>query len=173
MLYGTIDIDHVNQYWVPLLGEIIMNDRKPYLSELLAFNLHANWEITKLEKDFFMSYYIVDAWCAYLEFNYPLFSAWPHPSNSPIHVLFGALYMHNYRKHVIIIFTHFYPPIYKDINGTNIPKLSKVVKQYLSSIKAWWYFKYSTIIIIEGTLIPPTTLPPYVFDRIISLEVAR
>eukprot|EP01018_Ginkgo_biloba_P033112 Gb_37952 [translate_table: standard] len=32
-LYGAADTDHGNQYWVPLLGEIIMNDRKPDLSE--------------------------------------------------------------------------------------------------------------------------------------------
>eukprot|EP01018_Ginkgo_biloba_P031240 Gb_22793 [translate_table: standard] len=41
-LYVATDTDHVNQYWVPLLGEIILNDKKPDLSELLTFNIHTN-----------------------------------------------------------------------------------------------------------------------------------
>lgn len=47
-LYGIMKTDHVNQYWVPLLGEIIINDRKINLFEVLAYKLHTNWEISKL-----------------------------------------------------------------------------------------------------------------------------
>eukprot|EP01018_Ginkgo_biloba_P001831 Gb_26198 [translate_table: standard] len=42
-LWGEADTDHVNQLWVPLLGEIILNDRKPDLAEVLAYNIHKNW----------------------------------------------------------------------------------------------------------------------------------
>jgi len=73
-----------------------MNDRKPDLLDILAFNLHINWGIAKLGRRFFMASYIVDACCAYLEFNHPLFPTWPHPSDDPIYVLFTTLHMHKY-----------------------------------------------------------------------------
>jgi len=41
-LYGATNTDHMNQYWVPLLGEIIMSDRKQNLLEVLSFNFHEN-----------------------------------------------------------------------------------------------------------------------------------
>eukprot|EP01018_Ginkgo_biloba_P035809 Gb_01042 [translate_table: standard] len=92
-LYGAANIDHVNQYWIPLLGEIIMNDRKPDLLEA--------------------------------------------------------------------------------ITGDDMPKTSEAVRKDLKLIGAWWYFQDATIIRVEGTLIPPTTLPLYVHDRLVALEVAR
>eukprot|EP01018_Ginkgo_biloba_P026714 Gb_11440 [translate_table: standard] len=151
---------------------IIMNDRKPDLSKILAFNLHTNWGIAKPGRSFFMASYIVDACCAYLEFNHPLFPTWPHPSDS-IHVLFGALYVHKYRRHIIPICTHFYPSIYRAIHGEDMPRISKEVKRDLSPIGAWWYFREATIIRVEGTLTLPTILPPCVPDRLAALEVAR
>eukprot|EP01018_Ginkgo_biloba_P032706 Gb_34985 [translate_table: standard] len=144
-LYSATTTDHVNQYWVPLLGEIIMNDRKPDLLEVLTFNLHANWAISKPGKDFFMASYVIDACCAYLEFNHPLFPAWPHPSNPPIH----------------------------SITRDDMPRVSEAVRKDLKLIGAWWYFEEATIITMEGVLIPSTALPPYVPNRLVSLEVAR
>eukprot|EP01018_Ginkgo_biloba_P015894 Gb_33091 [translate_table: standard] len=120
-LKGKFDTDHVNQYWVPLLGEIIMNDRRPDLSKLLAFNLHTNWEIVRSGNDFFMASYVMDA----------------------------------------------------SIIETDMPRVSEVARKDLSLIGAWWYFEDATIIRVEGTLIPPIALPPYVPDRLIALEVAR
>eukprot|EP01018_Ginkgo_biloba_P037210 Gb_31601 [translate_table: standard] len=120
-----------------------------------------------------MASYIVDACYAYLEFKHPLFPAWSQVSNSPIHVLLGALNVHKYRNHIIPICTHFYPPIYKAINGTDMLRVSEAGRQDLNSIGAWWYFKDVAIIRVEGTLIPPIALPPYVPDRLIALEMAR
>jgi len=52
-----------------------MNDRNPNLSKITTFNLHFNWDISKLGKDYFMASYIADACIAYLEFNHPSFLA--------------------------------------------------------------------------------------------------
>eukprot|EP01018_Ginkgo_biloba_P023445 Gb_23998 [translate_table: standard] len=103
VLYGEADTDHVNQFWVPLLGEIILNDRKPDLSEVLAYNIHKNWGISKTGKSFFMASYVVDVCCAYLDFRHPLFPEWPNPSGTPIHILFSALYIYNYHQHIVPI----------------------------------------------------------------------
>lgn len=39
-LWGKADTDLVDQLWVPLLGDIIMHDKKLDFAELLAYNLH-------------------------------------------------------------------------------------------------------------------------------------
>eukprot|EP01018_Ginkgo_biloba_P029917 Gb_40117 [translate_table: standard] len=146
---------------------------KPDLSEVLAFNIHTNWEVAKPGRDFFMASYIADSCYAYLDFNHPIFPPWLHPSNAPIHVLFGALYVYKYRGYIAPICSHFYPPIYKFIIEADMPRMVAAVRLDLELIKALWYFKKSTIIRVEGTLTPPTELPPYVPDRLAALEVAR
>eukprot|EP01018_Ginkgo_biloba_P017023 Gb_03553 [translate_table: standard] len=52
-------------------------------------------------------------------------------------------------------------------------KISEAVKNDLKLIAAWWCFKDSTIIWVEGTLTPPTALPLYVTNWLAALEVAR
>lgn len=139
-----------------------MNNRKLDLLEVLSFNLHAIWAISKLGKDFFMASYVVNVCYSYLEFNHPIFLTWPHPSNDPIHMLFKALYVHRYHNYIIPICTHFYPSIYKSITKDDMPRIFEAVRKDLKLISAWWYFQESTIIKVKGTLIPPTTLPLYV-----------
>eukprot|EP01018_Ginkgo_biloba_P001112 Gb_13534 [translate_table: standard] len=97
-LWGEANTDHVNQHWVPLLGEIILNDRKSDLVEVIAYNLHKKWEAAKLGRSFFMASYIVDPCCAYLNFQHPLFLEWSSPLGAPIHVLFSALISERVRE---------------------------------------------------------------------------
>jgi len=39
-LWVMADTDHVNQHWVLLQGEIILNSKKPDFTEILSYNLH-------------------------------------------------------------------------------------------------------------------------------------
>eukprot|EP01018_Ginkgo_biloba_P005659 Gb_15701 [translate_table: standard] len=141
---------------------------KPDLLEVLTFNIHTNWEVAKPGRDFFMASYIVDACCAYLDFNHPIFLALPHPSNAPIHVLFGicvqVLQLYCPNLHPLL------PPIYKVITGADMPKMATTVRLDLELIGAWLYFEKSTIIGVEGILTPPIELPLYVPDRLVALE---
>lgn len=41
-LWGKADTNHIDQLWVPLLGCIIIHDRRPDFAKLLALNLHQN-----------------------------------------------------------------------------------------------------------------------------------
>eukprot|EP01018_Ginkgo_biloba_P033897 Gb_27316 [translate_table: standard] len=154
-LWGEADTDHVNQHWVPLLGEIILNNRRPDLIEVLAYNLCKKWEVAKSGRSFFMALYIVDACCAYLNFWHPLFLEWPSPSGAPIHVLFSTLYMHRYYQHVVPICDHFYPVVHKDICGVEMPRISKRVREDLRRLGLWWLFEGFTFVRVEGMLTHP------------------
>eukprot|EP01018_Ginkgo_biloba_P038656 Gb_08457 [translate_table: standard] len=160
-------------FWVPLLREIIINDKNPDLLEILAFNLHTNWSIAKEGRSFFMASCIVDSYCAYLEFDHLLFLAWPSPTEEPIHVLFATLLVHRYRCHISLICTHFYAIIYRAILGEDMPRIAEAVKKDITLMGVWWYFDQATIIRVEGTLTSPIILTPNVLDRLVALEVAR
>lgn len=77
-LWGKEDTDCVNQLWVPLLGCIIMHNRRPDFTELLTFNLDQNWGTAKEGNIFFMASYVVDVCYASLRFNHPQIPKWPH-----------------------------------------------------------------------------------------------
>eukprot|EP01018_Ginkgo_biloba_P017444 Gb_09493 [translate_table: standard] len=149
-LWGMANTNHVNQHWVLLLGEIIINDKKPDFAEVLAYTLHQNWEITQGGKSFFMASYEVDACYAFLSFGHPQFPEWPHSSGGPIHVLFDALYIYKYQQHMATICNHFYPVVYRAIHGIEMPRLSGHVRNDLSNLGAWWFFEDFTIIRVEG-----------------------
>eukprot|EP01018_Ginkgo_biloba_P007398 Gb_14174 [translate_table: standard] len=171
-LWGKADTDHVDQHWVPLLGEIILNNRRSNFAELLAYNLHQNWEIARGGKSFFMASYIVDACCASLRFNHPQLPEWPHPSGAPIHTLFEPLYIYKYHRFIANICDYFYPVVYRAIRRTEMPRLSARVRDDLSNIGAWWFFKDHTVIRVEGVLTAANMLPVHVPDRLEAFEVA-
>eukprot|EP01018_Ginkgo_biloba_P007005 Gb_02753 [translate_table: standard] len=63
--------NHLNWYWVALQGEIILNGRKLDFSEILAYNMHKNWEVAKLGAPIhvlFSSLYI----CKYCHYIIPI-----------------------------------------------------------------------------------------------------
>eukprot|EP01018_Ginkgo_biloba_P039476 Gb_17394 [translate_table: standard] len=172
-LWEEADTDQVNQLWVLLLGEIILNDRKLDLAKVLAYNLHKNWEVAESGTSFFMASYIVDACCAYLDFRHPLFPEWPNLSGAPIHVLFSALYIYQYRQHITPICDCFYPVVHKAICGVEMPKITEGVRRDLSQLGACWFFEEFTYIKVEGTLTRPSRLPVHIPDRLVALEVAK
>eukprot|EP01018_Ginkgo_biloba_P034125 Gb_39972 [translate_table: standard] len=108
-LWGKADTNQVDQLWVPLLGFIIAQDKKPDFAEILSYNLHQIWKTTKEGNSFFMDSYVVDACCASLRFGHPQFPKWCHPSEVPIHVLFEPLYIYKYYCFIITICEYFYP----------------------------------------------------------------
>eukprot|EP01018_Ginkgo_biloba_P009393 Gb_17530 [translate_table: standard] len=169
-LWGMADTDHVNQHWAPLLGEIILNDRKSDFAEILTYNLHQNWEVTRGGKSFFISSYMVDACCAFLNFGHSRLPEWPHPSGIPIHLLFDALHTHKYQRRIITICDYFYPMVYKTIRGIDMPRLSARVRDDLSSLGAWWFFEDFTVIRVEGVLTAPTVLPIHVPHQVVAYE---
>eukprot|EP01018_Ginkgo_biloba_P036104 Gb_14082 [translate_table: standard] len=170
-LWGKADIDHVDQLWVPLLGCILMHDRRPNFAELLTFNLHQNWGTAKEGNSFFMASYVVDVCCASLRFNHPQFPKWPHQSKAPIHVLFEPLYIYKYHRFITTICEYFYPVVYRAIRGTEMPRLSDRVRDDLSNIRAWWFFNDHIVIRVEGMLTVPNKLPIHVLDWLASFQV--
>eukprot|EP01018_Ginkgo_biloba_P026737 Gb_40099 [translate_table: standard] len=108
-LWGKADTDRVDQLWVPLLGFIIAQDRRPDFAEILVFNLHQNWRTAKEGNSFFMASYVVDACGASLRFDHPQFPEWPHQSEAPIHTLFEPLYIYKYHLFITTIYEYFYP----------------------------------------------------------------
>eukprot|EP01018_Ginkgo_biloba_P037491 Gb_41482 [translate_table: standard] len=171
-LWGKANIDRVDQLWVPLLGEIIVHDKKSDFVELLAYNLHHNWEIAKGGKSFFMASYIVDACCASLRFNPSQLPEWPHPLGAPIHTLFEPLYIYKYHCFIATICEYFYPVVYRAIRGTEMPRFLARVRDDLSIIGPWWFFKDHIVIRVEGVLTTPNMLLMHVPDRLASFEVA-
>eukprot|EP01018_Ginkgo_biloba_P005475 Gb_18082 [translate_table: standard] len=158
-LWGKANINRVDQLWASLLGEIIVHDKKLDFVELLSYNLHQNWEIIKRGKSFFMASYIVDSCCASLRFNHSQIPKWPHSSGAPIHTLFNPLYIYKYHHFITAICEYFYPMVYRAICETEMPRLSAQVRDDLSNIGAWWFFKDHTVIQVEGVLTAPKMLP--------------
>ena len=165
-------MDRVDQLWVPLLGFIIVQDKKPDFTEILSYNLHQSWKTAKEGNSFFMASYIVDACCASLKFGHPQFPEWRQSSQVPIHVLFGSLYIYKYHRFITAISEYFYPVVYKAILWTEMPRLSERARDDLSNIGAWWFFKDHTVIRVEGLLTAPHKLPVHVPDRLVAFEVA-
>eukprot|EP01018_Ginkgo_biloba_P031984 Gb_32755 [translate_table: standard] len=81
-LWGKADTDRVDQLWVPLLGFIIAQDKKPDFAEILSYNLHQNWKTAKEGNNFFMASYVMDACCASLRVEGMLTA----PHKLPVHV---------------------------------------------------------------------------------------
>lgn len=119
-----------------------------------------------------MASYVVDIFCASLRFNHPQFPKWPHPLEAPIHALFEPLYIYKYHRFIIAIYEYFYPMIYRAIHGIEMPRLSSQVRDDLSNIGAWWFFKDHTVIRVEGVLTTPNMLPMHVPDRLAAFKVA-
>jgi len=54
--------------------------------------------------------------------------------------------------------------VYRAIRGTEMLRLSNWVRDDLSNIGAWWFFKDHTVIRVEGILIVPNKLMIHVLD---------
>jgi hypothetical protein len=173
-LYGEPNALQFKLEWVPLIHHILDKGNIFNWAVILSSNLKRQVEkiLTAppgFTPQFFMSGYLIDAFCA--KTHFPLMKWSWSPSQQPIHVYCNKLWSLNAKQCFYEVCNNFMIPLHQLLYGYPPPRFSNDAMESISSIGDWFIEDTFSYISIYGCEAPPHVLPRYVPDRLVLREI--